>query len=410
MKKFLLLFILLIIPFGVKAHSCIPDDVSTSGYSFELEFVKGAYKAIVKGEEESLKGAEFIVTSLDKRYTFASTQSFENEMYKIIGGNQTPTSVLYNILPSNIKTIYDSINTLSDFDTVLNNTDFTYLDLSCVMWCEDENTCHDNKTRLITFLLPVRLVETKTPIGYKKGDFVFTLEVGIYFNYKDGEENIDNKQIKIYIPQRRSNSIYFYEYNDQENYYDHVTSYHSVETYIGEHYYGNDNYIYNYATPAELKIENFIEGKTTYDTTSDTVVSYRIVVSNEGGQTSESNIVRISIPKKLEVDESSISNNGMYDEETNEIIWTFNELGGFSSIELYFDIIVPKDVNGEYKIGSSVSNSITTVTANKNKLKVSDPVSNPNTGDNDAVFIILMLLVISSMSLVYVNKKYILIN
>ncbi len=412
MKKYILLFLfcIIVIPFKVKAE-CMPFDTSKSGYQFDTSFYKMERRSstINKGEIDEgyyLSGASFKFTSIDGSYTFNTNQEYVDNMYVLNASKETTAQELINLLPQQFKDELNNVHSLSDIDG-LDSVD-------CANWCDSENNCY-HTAKTADFTIPIKLVETKAPDGFKKQDFVYIVKVKIFFNYKPDETTIDNVQMIIENSRASFRKAVardiFYDYVPDFNYWGYITENTSPHNYL---FNNNINYyegeIYNDALPAELKIENYIEGKSTYDTSSNTKVSYKIVVSNTGGKTAFNNVVRIVIPDKLQVDESSISNDGVYLAETRAIMWNIGDLNRSSYTDLYFDIIVPKEVKGEYRLASSVESPGLTLSANKTTLKVSDPLDNPNTGDSDAEFLIIMLLVISSISLVFVNKKYILLN
>lgn len=403
---------------GATTAICQTVDTTNSYYNLSTSFAKYDGKmTFAKGptteettEINPVEGAEFTFTSIDESYAFETNQTYENNEYGLVAYKTVQASELYKILPPTIKNIYDNINTVEDFNNFMNESAFNTYTNGCRRWCKSEEECY-RKSYVLEFDIPIRIKENVTPDGYLKKDFVMIVSTRIFFNYKDDEDTVDNKQIVIENVIRKSLGDSYYEYDPSVNYYDYIVDRHSLDNFISasdfESYHG---YIYNEKEPAKLKIENFIEGKYTYDTTSNTRVSYKITVSNVGALTSYQNNIEISVPKKLKVDASSISNEGLYDEEENTVVWRVEEIEGKANVDLYFDIIVPQEVKGEYKLGSKVSNKDESVEAEKNTLNVSAPLENPKTGDTNQLIILISLTVISTIAYLIMNKKTILSN
>jgi hypothetical protein len=429
MKKIFIfvLFALMIIPFRVNAEgnrSCMPNNVGYSYYDIDISF-----KKIDIETRNVLKDAYFNVSTLDNSFVFETINTFnipqksskekktEIEdinslsniyLYFMKSEKTLPANELYNILPQSIQDLYDSINTIEDFDNNING-EYIVGSSNCTNRWEDEEGVAHNTTLKTYVYFPVKIVETKSPINYQKTEVIVPAVANLYFNYKEDEDVINNKQIQIIIS---ANS--FYKYDKSINYFDYVNGSVSFINYLDSNveYYGSD--IPDEKGTIDLKIDNTIENKYIYETGTNKRFTYKIIIENEGTASSGNDEIKIVVPKELEVYEDSISDDGKFNSKKNEIIWKLDYIDSNEKKELSFDIKAPSNSAGEYTLISSLNNNESSLNAPKITLKVkgkasnSDTIKNPDTGVSDysSIMFIVIILSIGLYGLLKQKKDY----
>ena len=394
---FIILLCLVFIPYKTNAIQCYqPRIVPTeSSYFFTFDFKKTDASATV---EFPLKNAEFNITSLDNRYTFETTQSYNNtnDYYELQSLKIVNVEELYELLPQEIKNLYSSINSYNDYINIKSQIKYSNYD-RCNEWYDENNNKYSDSSIEINFQIPIKIVETKSPIGYIKDEFVAITDVTLFFNYKNQNEAIDNKQIVI----TSTNNI-FYQYDKTIDYNQYIVNNNLIE--LLQSYPSYEGYIPNKKGNVELEIDNKIENAYNYETNSKKIVNYVIKVSNKGNAPSGDNIVTIVIPKDLKVKEETISDNGILDLENNTVSWSIDYLESNSEKNLSFDIIISNKTIGEYSFFSSINHNKTNINAPKTTLKInkeiidSKAINNPKTRAGISKIIIAIIFLAITIS------------
>lgn len=394
---FIIFLCLVFIPYKTNAIQCYqPRIVPTeSSYFFTFDFKKTDASATV---EFPLKNAEFNITSLDNRYTFETTQSYNNtnDYYELKSLKIVNAEELYELLPQEIKNLYSSINSYNDYINIKSQIKYSNYD-RCNEWYDENNNKYSDSSIEINFQIPIKIVETKSPIGYIKDEFVAITDVTLFFNYKNQNEAIDNKQIVI----TSTNNI-FYQYDKTIDYNQYIVNNNLIE--LLQSYPSYEGYIPNKKGNVELEIDNKIENAYNYETNSKKIVNYVIKVSNKGNAPSGDNIVTIVIPKDLKVKEETISDNGILDLENNTVSWSIDYLESNSEKNLSFDIIIPNKTIGEYSFFSSINHNKTNINAPKTTLKInkeitdSKAINNPKTRAGISKIIIAIIFLAITIS------------
>ena len=394
---FIILLCLVFIPYKTNAIQCYqPRIVPTeSSYFFTFDFKKTDASATV---EIPLKNAEFNITSLDNRYTFETTQSYNNtnDYYELQSLKIVNVEELYELLPQEIKNLYSSINSYNDYINIKSQIKYSNYD-RCNEWYDENNNKYSDSSIEINFQIPIKIVETKSPIGYIKDEFVAITDVTLFFYYKNQNEAIDNKQIVI----TSTNNI-FYQYDKTIDYNQYIVNNNLIE--LLQSYPSYEGYIPNKKGNVELEIDNKIENAYNYETNSKKIVNYVIKVSNKGNAPSGDNIVTIVIPKDLKVKEETISDNGILDLENNTVSWSIDYLESNSEKNLSFDIIISNKTIGEYSFFSSINHNKSNLNAPNTNLKInkeiidSKAINNPKTRAGISKIIIAIIFLAITIS------------
>lgn len=132
------------------------------------------------------------------------------------------------------------------------------------------------------------------------------------------------------------------------------------------------------------------------------------------------NIITTNVPIKVIVDESSISNNGVYNKKNNTIMWNIERIDANQKIEVSYKALAPKSTNGKELIGNSIVSSTqqTRESYSNNTIvtldKIIEIIANPNTGGR-MIYIpntnigmpinILLFILIISISIIIIKNK-----
>ncbi len=363
------------------------------------------FKKIDSITKNNLEGAKFSISSLNNQVQIEITQNYNDGVYEI--PNQSIESQyqdLIQFLPSDIVNELNQINSYNELQLYAQNHGYNLSDY-CT-W--DEGYCS-----YIGFEIPVKLKEVRSPIGYQKTDYILPAYTRIYFNFKDGSDIVNNKQVDIeifkYELSQYNNSISLEQ--NYSNFFDH-DSYYSYEcdgVYYNK-YSEQSDYCDIYYPLVEddvgevvLRLEDTIEGKKEYNTTDDTKATYKIHAINSGTASSGNNQVSITIPKELTIDTASISDHGVYNPDNRQITWIIDYLDNETDEEVTFDIIIPSGTKGTFKLSSQITNGQDATTiAEDTTVNV---INNPKTGTGNYLLFILVILIISSALYLNLRKK-----
>lgn len=284
--------------------------------------------------------------------------------------------------------------------------------------------------------VPIKIIETKSPVGYKAMNMTTFLEFRIeYSNINEEKLNIEvshSKQIPVFY-----NTIDFdvtdynnYKYNLYRTY---ASSPYLLDRRCGEQIVAgpstfDENYCSDFAYFFEneegvvkLEISNTVNNLTKFNASSNKNLEYKIYVKNIGDAPSGNNVITTNVPDKVKVDESSISDNGVYNMKKNNITWNIERIDDKQEVVVSYRAIAPTTVNGDELIGNStvLSAQQTTESYSNNTIvtldKIVEIIKNPNTGTSmiyipntnigmpiNTLFIILIL--ISIISIVVMSK------
>ena len=387
------------------------------------------FKKIDSNTKNNLEGAKFSISSLNNQVQIEITQNYNDGVYEI--PNQSIESQyqdLIQFLPSDIVNELNQINSYNELQLYAQNHDYSLSDY-CT-W--DEGYCS-----YIGFEIPVKLKEVRSPIGYQKTDYILPAYTIIYFNFKDGSDVVNNKQVDIETGSTEEHVLY--QYNNQYNNHIGVTQYFKrvsedsedllslVDILNSKNYYSYecDGVYYNkYSEQSDhcdiyvplveddvgelvLRLDDTIEGKKEYNTTGDTKATYKIHAINSGTASAGDNQVSITIPKGLTIDTASISDHGVYNPDNRQITWTIDYLDNETDEEVTFDIIISSGTKGTFTLSSQITNGQdATAIAEETTINViNNKVINPNTGVQSYTIIFTLILIISVTLYAILRKK-----
>lgn len=371
----------------------------------------------------NLLNAQFKLTSTDGTYTFASRQEYDeyDNFYNINSNNSNLNyDELFNLLPNNIKEIVSSINTLDDYNTVMNTYDLRFNQIDT-----NNSGTYDNRDCYhMSFTYPVLLKEVMSPPGYQKQDTIVLSEVEFTFTF-DENNNIKAKGIDIH---GYRNGYFYYDsnlnLNSNINTYDYYVEYlhtnaEALNIGCGDTYPYSPSNIFEVCSDSYtvieddigevvLTIDNTVNDKHEYTTNGNSRVEYKVIVSNNGNASSGNNIVKTVIPKEIEVLTNTISDDGVYTNNDRTITWNIDYIDPHSNEELTYSVNVPSNKIGKYTITSNV-NSNQQLDIVESAPAVLNIVSNPTTGN---IFFLIMigLFVLLCVVLVSLNRKIKTIN
>ena len=160
----------------------------------------------------------------------------------------------------------------------------------------------------------------------------------------------------------------------------------TVTDRYGSSYYVLVPYVMDEEGTVKLEISNTVNGLTKYNATSSRSLEYKIMVENKGDMLSTDNIVITNVPKHVIVDETSISDSGVYNKNESIITWRIDKISANERKMLSYKAQAPNYVNGEELIGSSNVYSTQSVEKTYSNMtivtldRIVEIINNPNTG------------------------------
>lgn len=172
-------------------------------------------------------------------------------------------------------------------------------------------------------------------------------------------------------------------------------------------------YFKSYNRTIILNIINKVNNLDKYNANKGEVLMYTINIKNTGDGYSENNIVSTFVPKGLEVDTHTISDNGIYDKDKNIIVWNLDELGPnddytFNYYAKVADENLTEYISNSYITSSQIQEKIEsgdTIVSIENKINATDTIKNPKTGTGVSMIIVLIILLVSSSAYILLKRK-----
>ncbi len=172
-------------------------------------------------------------------------------------------------------------------------------------------------------------------------------------------------------------------------------------------------YFKSYNRTINLNIINKVNNLDKYNANKGEVLMYTINIKNTGDGYSENNIVSTFVPKGLEVDTHTISDNGIYDKDKNIIVWNLDELGPNDdyTFNYYAKVAVEnltEYIGNSYITSSQIQEKIEsgdTIVSIENKINATDTIKNPKTGTGVSMIIVLIVLLVSSSAYILLKRK-----
>jgi hypothetical protein len=287
-----------------------------------------------------------------------------------------------------------------------------------------------NPTKEIDFYIPIKVMETKAPAGYKKLDMTSFLRFNVVYR-SDGTltaEISHSGGMPVFY-----NHINF-DYTNLDHYkYNYVNSFNNTTTSdllkrkCGEEIISgpaefNDNYCSDYAYyfvndegEVKLVIEDTVNGVKKYDATTDKKLVYKIEVTNTGNAGSGNNEIVTHVPDEVEVLANTISDGGIYSKDEHTITWNIDFIDEGETVDLEYQATAPGEVKGDQLVGYSEVGSDQVKTSIKSTdtivlmTKSSESV-NPNTARDmmlsytEVVGLMVLLVCLVLYAVYYKNK------
>lgn len=370
----------------------------------DLQVLKGASYEITNFEGKQLKGN--ITIDNDGVYKFTLDSAYYSSFENTLG-----------VLPS---VVSNYINSISSVDK-LNNNEWYYYE----SWYSNQ------------YIVPVNIIETKSPVGYKKSNLQTFFEVGV--SYKVEDNSITDRAISITLNDRLPivrEGTYSFDYNDLNSFLinnvnntflrdpDEMSSCNGqvalASSFSASYCDRFAHYFMDEEGTVTLKIDNTVNGVVKYDASLTKKLQYSIKVKNAGNAASGDNIIVTYAPKEVVVDESSISDGGVYNSDDHSITWNVEYLDPNQAIELRYNAEAPKNVKEQNLTGYSTvsSGQSPRVRSNETVVTMKDTIAlveNPNTGVNGLYipkldlfipgYFILIIMMIIVITVIIKTKK-----
>ncbi len=299
--------------------------------------------------------------------------------------------------------IYNKMISVATVDEIMNTFSDSFYNLYVVP--------RTNKIQ-IYYPIPILIKQTKAEPGYQKNDILVVGTVDAMFNYSG--DNVTGIDVKINIALFKNGYIYGEEIpeykplddlktlnnlptlshqegacfntnagmiitNDNgcvgsENFLNISTSYHLVPYFVAE------------KGTVKYEINNTVNGLAKYNASKDKKLEYKINVKNIGNAPSSENVITTYVPEEVTVNESSISDSGVYNSSNHSITWTFDYFDVGETKELDYQATAPATAKGKELIGHSTieSGQVAGVTQSSNTIvtmdKIVEIIDNPETG------------------------------
>ena len=416
---------------------------NNTGYNNSFKFVK------VTEDLKTLKGAEYKLYTLDgkelkgifsKNESNVVTFSYDDNFF---GTYDTFFSILPPIYQNLIN---DSIELNEEqFISNLNNINIGYNFGSSV---NDQfgYTWQTHNEYGFHLEIPVIIKEVQAPIGYKKNDLYsgFQMSIAWFFNKENG--NLD----AIALTHQGATGHVFpvvtkltneFDYNSFSSFSrsvydpyddefaitrecDGIIAAGSTSEFSDGYCYSLINYFQDEEGTVKLEVSNTVNNLTKFNASSNKNLEYKIYVKNTGDAPSGNNVITTNVPDKVTVDESSISDAGIYNKKENIITWNIERIDNEEQVIVSYKALAPDTANGEELIGNSMvlSAQQTTKSYSNNTIvtldKIVEIINNPNTGTSmiyipntnigmpiSILFVILIVMSITSMAIMNRIKK-----
>lgn len=172
-------------------------------------------------------------------------------------------------------------------------------------------------------------------------------------------------------------------------------------------------YFKSYKRAISLNVINKVNNVDKYTAKKGEILKYSIIITNTSDGYSENNIISTVVPSGIEVDKDRISDNGTYNEETNIISWSFDELGPndeyiFNYYAKIIDDSIIEYIGNSYITSSQIQEKVEsddTIVNIENKISIPDTIKNPDTESGIAMIIIVIALVASSATYMLLKRK-----
>ena len=314
------------------------------------------------------------------------------------------TSFALDIIPQYLKEEFDNIQTFEDYKALADRLgDHFHL------YDYYSSGMHNLPMLSGVFHVPVKLKQIESTPGYKNQDLGVLFSINFDVSYDRSTHEVLYKDITASLWETK-----FFDLNEFKNIRtvndlvdltnDNVVnelacintendriimddqSKCTVTDRYGSGFYTLVPYVMDEEGTVKLEISNTVNGLTKYNATSSRSLEYKIMVENKGDMLSTDNIVITNVPEHVIVDETSISDSGVYNKNESIITWRIDKISANERKMLSYKAQAPNYVNGEELIGSSnvySTQSVEKTYSNKTIVtldRIVEIINNPNTG------------------------------
>jgi hypothetical protein len=173
-----------------------------------------------------------------------------------------------------------------------------------------------------------------------------------------------------------------------------------------------------------LTVNSYVNSKEEVNLTESSNVEIKVFLKNSGKAPSYENKVVSKVPEGVEYVAGSATDNGVYDEEKNTVTWDLDYLDASSGYIFSYEVAVTTgSKESVYVTTSSVSSEDNKTPIVSNEAKVTTPgvggdapeeeseeIINPKTGVSYPIMLMLVLLLGSTLTLIFTSKKKIDLN
>lgn len=399
-------------------NSC-PGGVSSNKTGYYISY--GNHLLKLDEDGNPLSGAKFEYSSMNEDVSYSFRQEEDFDAYYIPSQNKkVGEEDALKWLPKNIQDVYNSISSWEDLSIYFpkaelkGKRDNTFIDFGY-------NDCVNSSgyTENLSIMIPVKLKEVKSPVGYQKTDMISFARATLLFNF-DENDLLTSKHIAIEF----NPEMPLFELDSDVSYMDYVTNYSSIADFLYDHYDVSSTgcdmvrekatsydlekssmdycigtpVVYDEEGDVSLSIDTTAEEKHEVSILEDSKIEARVYLKNNGNASSGDNIILTKIPDTVYIDSRTISDGGVFDKNARTITWNLEYMDPYSEKEFTFDII--GESSGTYIFKSSVESELSSLVTSP-ELKV-NVLNNPKTGGFSLLFFIITIF---SILLFYTRKK-----
>ena len=368
--------------------------------------------------KEYLSGVRYKMSTYNEVYSAYSNENVEKQEYYIefnTSGSKNNNEI-YNILSKEQKEIIDQVKTTGDFSNINNGN---YIE------------CYGSYNDMVGYYCSIKLPtilyleETRVPSGYTKNkvmtpglitlvyQVLTTMPLEAQNDFYNTSNTVELKGIHL------NNTLgYYMDFGhvdrrelvglDIDNAWDYWELYGMSSTSIYDTPFQNGNqylYLQSLKKNINLEIENYVNNKTTYTTTKNTNIEYKVAIKNVGNLDAVDSIVTSKLPKGFQYIEGTASNGGEY--EDGIIKWRIDKLNSGEDIVLTYHAYAPNeiDTSREYVGEANVSNFALQqdVIAKTTTTRLS--LMNPKTKNSLLITTSLVFAITLSLIIMVVRKK-----
>lgn len=406
----------------MEQYSC-PGGVSSSKTAYYIQYGNNLLK-LDSDDESFLMGAKFQYTSMDEKVSYSFRQEEDFSSYYVPSQNKKVLeSDALKWLPKKIQDIYQSIQSEEDLSYYFPKVevrgqkssfiDFGYND--CV------NSSNSMYTENLSIMIPIKLKEERSPIGYQKQDMVSFARATLLFNF-----NSNNQLISKNIAIEFHPDMPLFPYDSSVSYMDYVTGYSTIADYLYDNYPLSSTgcdvlkeekavsenmdsssqglcigtpVVWDEVGDVSLSIDNTIEEKHDVTISKNRSTSTKVLLKNQGNASTGDTIIQTEIPKDVSVDSHTISDDGVYNKQDHTITWNLEYLDPYSEKEFTFHIVGDKE--GDYTFLSHVEDDQVEGIVSSPSLYL-HVVDNPKTSGFSIFFFLILFI---SLIVSFTHKK-----